>query len=258
MGHTCRNIKEDRIVKKKRCALRWKLLLCILLTSLYLLAAGSMPAQAAEKGYMKKIKGISWDLAKGKTTKYHIFCTGIGYATETVKISGIKTKKNPKKKGYKTTTIKFIFDERWKISRAKVDKIFDSASGGYWGTMPYTFVVDYDTGTNLEEENAFNVSVSTKQGKFYSKKTYYGSTYVKGGKEYQKQITLGKVNVTVKITYPEEYKGLCILAGGATKLISKFSKQDNAFLNGKALFGKATALYSKKDKKYCHAMRIGS
>ena len=244
-------------MKNKRMPRRWKLLLCILSACLYILPAGGMNAQAAGKNSLKKIKGITWDLAKGKTTKFHIFCTGTGYATESVKITGMSTNKTANKKGYRTTTIKLTFDERWKASSAKVDRIVDAAVDNCWGAMPYTFVVDYDTGTNLEENNSFHVSVKTTQGKFYSKKTYYGARFTVDGKEYRNQITLGKVNVTVKITWPEDYKGLCFLAGGATKLTSKFSKKDNAFLNGKAVFGKATALYINKDRKFCHAMRNG-
>ena len=55
------------------------------------------------------------------------------------------------------------------------------------------------------------------------------------------------------MTYPSNYKGLCIGLGGVTKL-SETSK-DKKFNKGKVSFNK-TSLYSKKDKSIAHFMRV--
>ena len=60
-------------------------------------------------------------------------------------------------------------------------------------------------------------------------------------------------SVKLKITYPQNYKGLRIVAGGSTNLTK--TKNDTKFFNGKAVFGK-TSYYSKKDRFVAHLMRV--
>jgi hypothetical protein len=57
----------------------------------------------------------------------------------------------------------------------------------------------------------------------------------------------------VKVTYPKDYRGLCIGIGGSTAL--QDTANDTKFWNGKAAFGK-TSYYSKKDKSVAHFMRV--
>ena len=66
-------------------------------------------------------------------------------------------------------------------------------------------------------------------------------------------VRLHNSTVTFKVTYPSNYKGLCIGLGGITKL-SETSK-DKKFSNGKVSFNK-TSFYSKKDKSVAHFMRV--
>ena len=64
---------------------------------------------------------------------------------------------------------------------------------------------------------------------------------------------LGLKNASVKVTYPKDYRGLCIGIGGSTAL--QDTANDTKFWNGKAAFGK-TSYYSKKDKSVAHFMRV--
>lgn len=57
----------------------------------------------------------------------------------------------------------------------------------------------------------------------------------------------------VKVTYPKDYKGLCIGIGGSAALQN--TANDTKFWKGKAAFGK-TSYYSKKDKSVAHFMRV--
>ena len=228
-----------------------RILLLVLLLSLC-----SMPVNAASKNHMKKVRGITWDLKKGKKIKYHCYYTGLGGLNETMQITSIKTKKTAGKKNYLTTAIKIIFDERMNLTPAQVDTITKAAVDGVWGNYPYVTAVDYHTGYCLEGKNSFHVKAEMADPKWYQSKTCYGSYYWEDGKQYRRSVTLSKGVTTLTVTYPKKYDGLCILAGGSTKLTSSFSKKDLAFFDGGIPFGITTAYYSKTDKKYCHGMRI--
>ena len=233
----------------------------LFLVMLLMLSMNSVTVQAASKNSLKKVKGISWDLKKGKKTTIHIYYMGIGTCNETVQITSLKVKKTPGKKNYMTATVKLIFDETWNITPAQVDKVLRatrSANKEMFGAPIYCYAVDYNTGVNLEKKNSLKVKVKDDEMKSYGQKTYYGlpTWYDQNGKRVTPYVKLSKLAYTVSITYPKKYDGLCLLAGGCTRLKEDYTQNDTNFTEGKGTFRKAAAFYSNSDKKFCHGIRI--
>ena len=223
------------------------------------LSFGNMITFAASKNSLKNVKGISWDLKKNKKIKFHTYYIGVGPRNETMKITSLKIKKAGKK-NYNTATIKIEFDERWNVSSFLVDKFLYTSHqkgyGGAYGAPVFVFVVDYNTGMDLSSKNKHKVTVKESDWKVSGTKSYYGAWETKNGQLGRNSIELSKLSKTLTITYPSKYDGLCILAGGCTRLAKDLTSNDNKFMEGKAPFRKATGLYSRSDKKYCHGLRI--
>lgn len=203
-------------------------------------------AHAATKPYMKTLK-LKWDLKKNKTLKITEPWAGIGKQPATVTLKNFKITK-AKKEGYKKLTYKVVIKRTWNPTKSKVHKLVnnnywwetESFGGGVWGAQ-----VDYKTGQNLEAENDFGVTVKTggwKHSNYKKAKDWHGC-WVK----YPRTIS-----ATVTITYPEDYKGLCIGIGGSN--LKQSTKADDAFWQGAKKFGKTS--YYKKGKANSHWMRV--
>lgn len=201
---------------------------------------------AASKNYMSKLN-VRRDLKSNKSVTYKRNYAGIGLVKETLKITDYKIK-NSSRKGYKelTFTLKFNYPKSIKPAAVRKNTIAYNKTGKWAGERFYA-IVDHDTGKCLEVKNKQNVTVEQVKTWTNGAVNYY---FDKDGASY---IYVYNTSVKLKITYPQNYKGLCIVAGGSTSLTK--TKNDTKFFNGKAVFGK-TSYYSKKDKSVAHLMRV--
>lgn len=202
--------------------------------------------EAASKPYMETLN-ISWDLEPDKNVIYKTKYAGIGMHNAGVMITDYKIKP-AKKEGYKklTFTVEFYchldFKDVHKIRKSDFFK-----KNGHTGEIFYTTLVDYNTGMSLGTDNQYGVTV--KYGDW--DESYYGIECSKDG--------CGSITVydyikrRVTVTYPEDYEGLCIVAGGSTKLVQPAN--NDKFWDGTVELGK-TSYVSEKNKKVTHAMRV--
>ncbi len=215
------------------------LALALLLTSF----ASVMPVNAASTADMKKAN-VKWDLRNNKTIKFKTKWRVLGVKQHTVKMTNFKVK-DAKKKGYKQCTFTLTYNRKINPSKKQAKKMYNSLEEyGAFGGDFYFAVVDYQTGQNLENDNDMGVTVTSNSWKHTDKKRIY---YAK--KDYIWYAK--KSTVKVKIVYPADYKGLAIGVGGHPN----FKSCDGFWYLGKS-FSKSTGLYSKKDKKYAHFMRV--
>ena len=204
------------------------------------------PAQAA-KAVMNR-KGISWDLKLGKKVSYKTKYVSIGTKTDKVRLTQCKLTKGTD--GYNTLDVTLDFLRTTKLSKKQVYKMVTSKTfrkKNLLGGSFYYTVVDYDTGICLENKNKFDVTVTVLEDWRTT-----ASHLFKGKKG--SWVRLNDRQVSFRVRYPASYTGLCIGAGGCTGLT--FNSNTNKFFDGKATFAKATSLYSKKNKKFAHFMRI--
>lgn len=214
------------------------------------IATGSvfMPVQvqAAQKSHMKSVN-VKWDLKPNKTITYKTKFAGLGMMKMDAKISKYKIK-NSKIKGYKELTFTLKFSCIPKMSGTLVHKCVYSREFSKYNTIGADFcyaIVDYNTGKSLTANNNMDVYVQSGTWVYSPKKYYYDS--------HGCWVSTRSYTRTVKVTYPKNYKGLCIGVCGNTVL--KDTAKDNAFWNGKTTFGKTT-YYDKKDKSVAHFMRV--
>jgi hypothetical protein len=179
-----------------------------------------------------------------------IFNYGNGaFKTGTLTLKNYKIT-NASKTGYKKLTFDVVFQRPSNYSKTEVDNMLD----GYYnydaglGTAEYFTVVDYDTGECLENKNTQNVTVKSSSWKYSNTKKHNGTD----GNWAKLSQT---VTCSVTITYPKNYKNLCIVAGGTSSINNIFS---DAFFDGKTTFLYADDLYSKSSthKKVAHALRV--
>ena len=206
-------------------------------------------AQASTKPYMKTLK-LKWDLKKNKTTKFTQKWVGLGNMDTKVKISNYKitnTKNDMKKLTFKITyTWNNTFTKMQVHKMVKSDRNYKLPFTNY-----YFAIVDYDSGKSLETDNDFGVTVKSGGWKYtkYKKTTDSHGCWVRIAKN---------CTVKVTITYPKDYKSLCIGVGSNNLFVSKKSISrksiDTKFDNGKVKFGKTT--YYTKGKSNSHWMRV--
>lgn len=214
------------------------------------IATGSvfMPVQvqAAQKAHMKSVN-VKWDLKKNKTITYKTKISGLGMSKMEAKISKYKIK-NSKIKGYKELTFTVKFSYIPKMSGTQVHKCVTSREFSKYNTIGADFcyaIVDYNTGKSLMANNNKDVYVQSSTWVSSPKKYYYDS--------HGCWVSTLSYTRSVKVTYPKNYKGLCIGVCGSTTL--KSTKKNDAFWDGKTTFGK-TSYYDKKDKSVAHFMRV--
>ena len=204
--------------------------------------------QAASKNYMSKMN-VSWDLKPNKIITDKTMYADIGMIKQQLKITNYKIK-NSSKKGYKELTFTLRFSYPQNIKPAQVHKIINSETykitasigGGF-----YYAVLDYNTGKYLGVKNKQKVTVEKVQNFTIIDTKHYSDND-------GCSINLHTQDVKVKVTYPRNYKGLCIAAGGST-LAYPMTSNESEFFNGNLAFGK-TSYYSKKDKSVAHFMRV--
>lgn len=202
--------------------------------------------EAASKPHMKTVN-VKWDLKKNKTVTYKTRCAGLGMVKQKAKITDYKIR-DSKKKGYKELTFTMKVTYQWNMSKNQVHKIANSPESlqGKRGIMFFWALVDYDSGKCLAKKNKKKVVAEYGDWVYSPLKYYYDDDGC--------WVSLPKNgSLKVKVTYPKDYKGLCIGIGGSTELVQ--TAKDKKFFEGKAVFGK-TSYYSKKDKSVAHFMRV--
>ncbi len=201
--------------------------------------------EAASKPHMKTVN-VKWDLKKNKTVTYKTRYAGLGMVKQKAKITDYKIK-NSKKKGYKELTFTVKFTRQWNMSKNQVHKMTNSPEFPIYkvGGKCFWALVDYDSGKCLAGKNKKKV-VAEAGDWVYSTPKYYRD-------DHGCWVSFANSSVKVKVTYPKDYKGLCIGIGGYTDLV--FSDKDNKFFKGEGVFGE-TGYYSKKDKSVAHFMRV--
>lgn len=214
--------------------------------------------------YMKKLN-VKWDLKKNKVVSIqepydglqgkkgvHDDCfSGVGKRKTKVKMTNYKiTNKGNKKK--LTFTVNFQLD--WTPNKTEVHRMSKSDlcwETGSLGGGKYFTLIDYKTGLCLENtKNKKKFNVTVKGGKFKnSNKKWYKDD--DGCKIYFYR----KSKVKVTVTYPKDYKDLCIVVGGYNVMTGEGYADIMAdFWDGDAPFGKVS--YYKKGKKNSHWMRV--
>ena len=225
-------------------------LLCLVLCAVIALSNFSVEALAAgtKKAHLKGLN-ISWDLENNKTVGFQAYQPGIGYwDMGTVTMSNYKVEKL-KGKSKKKLTFTLLFNTNGQLSASQVDTIVQVSQTKYGRRLAgyYFSVVDYDTGKSLEADNNKGVKV-TVSAKESDVSFHYGSNgaWVSYPKYWK---------VKVKVVCPDDYKGLCILAGGTTSKFLTDPSNVEDFDAGKTKLGKANHI-SDLNNKVCHAMRV--
>lgn len=216
---------------------------CITVLSLVIAMGQAASVQAASAAHMQKLNA-KWDLKPGKTVTYKTKWAGVGMKDAKVTIKNYKV--SNAKKGYKKVKFTVIFNKTYKPNKQEVHKMANSMKNNSIGGGKYFAIVDYKTGKCLETKNAENVEVNHGDWKYLNEKYYYDDDGC-----WTRISKTDKVNVTV--TYPKDYKNLCIAVGGYT--VVGDTAKDKKFWNGKTTFSK-TSFYSKSDKSVCHIMRV--
>lgn len=202
--------------------------------------------QAAQKAYMKSVN-VKWDFKKNKTISFKTKYAGLGMMKRDVKMTNYKIK-NSKINGYKELTFTLKFSYIPKMSGTQVHKCVNSREFSKYNSIGGDFcyaIVDYNTGKSLTANKNMDVYVQSSTWVYSPKKYYYDS--------HGCWIGTCSYSKTIKVTYPKNYKGLCIGVCGNTVL--KDTKKDDTFWDGKTAFGKTT-YYDKKDKSVAHFMRV--
>lgn len=186
----------------------------------------------AKEPYMKEAN-VRWNLEPDKEVTFKANYVGYGYITVKAKIKDFKIEKADEE-GYKKLTFTAEYkNPKLKLSKKQVDKIVD-AEGIISDIITF---IDYKTGKSFPDGNDFDVKVSYGDCKYSkSKYKYYGHSG--SWCSYSK---ISKIKITV--TYPKDYKDLCIGVAGNTNP----SNKNDEFWNGEVPFKKST--YYKKGKK---------
>lgn len=236
-------MQEERIMLQR---VRRKLTAALLVVAC---ALAAFPAQAQAAGSSMKSLNVSWDLKKSGTVTYKTAYAGIGMKKQKAALKDYRIS-NSATAGYKELTFTASYTLKWNMTAKEVHSAVNSSyakknKGAIGGDRWYT-VVDYNTGTNLEGKNSYGVSVKRLTGWKYTKPKYYKD-------DDGCSAWLSNASIKVKVTYPADYKGLCIGVGGSTKLGG--TKNDTKYWEGKVKFGK-TSYLSSKDKSVAHFMRV--
>ncbi|WP_217952671.1 hypothetical protein [Adlercreutzia caecimuris] len=239
-----------KMLKKSACLLT----AVALSATMVALPAAAEETHAAEKPYMKTLK-LKWDLKKNKAVKSKEKIKYVG--TKTVKVTVKNLKTTTLKNGKKKTTFTLVYtrDKRnFKPSKKQIHKIVNSRYESWAGGFAYA-LVDYETGIDLEKDAAaakeLGVKVKATDVKWAKAKKHKDQHGC-----WASLSTKGTAKVTV--TYPAEYKGLCLGVWANNYIAEDLSYNstlaNERFWNGEKPFGKTT--YYKKGKTNSHWMRI--
>lgn len=173
--------------------------------------------------------------------------------TVVVKDWNITDAKSPKRNKLKFTLEfhKTLDDfNKWEID--EVANFWAETGGAQSGYNPqgieYFAVLDYETGANLEKEelaDIHHVKVKAGEWQYENLKKYNGST-----SEYWWQ-EAETARITVTVTYPKDYKGLCIVAGGVAE-----TQGPSSFDYIERFMSVGEQLWSTEFKECCHGVRV--
>lgn len=219
--------------------LKKKILFLTLLLILFVFIIPLTSVQAATP-YMEKLN-LKFDLEENTWTTIRTNWAGNVWVKSRAMIKNIKVK-NDSKKGYNKLTCD-IFFERFKSSKSQVKKILHSKYFKKYEDVGsgecHWWVYDYFTGDDGLKENYVKIKQKITYGKFHKNKDSDGCWF--GTCDYKFKLT---------ITYPENYKNLCIgvSGNGSYKYVSQNDYDDDFDIRKHPVY--------KKDKKYIHFMRI--
>ncbi len=225
---------------------------CLVLLLACILVFQAAPVQAqTQKPYMKRMN-LSWDLKPGKKVTFQTYWAGIGYKDGLVTLKDYKIT-DAEQDGYKKLTFTVVFEEDQAGFRPKeVHKLLESDiwekyedTGGYYNVT----LVDYTTGRCLENmSNNRDVTAEISDAVQTGEKEYKDSDGCS-------LTCYKKTTWKAAVTYPENYQGLCIVAGGANKNVFDSAFDYDGYYAGDVKFGKSV-FYSMLNKKVAHAIRV--
>lgn len=215
---------------------------------------------------------VKWDLKNNKKVTYETAFSG-NWHLQFFK-SGKLTLKNYKKtsaskKGYKKVSFDIVFNRPASYTKKQIDYILDD----YWdeldagnknpslGNNFYVSGVDYETGESLEAKNKHHVTMKFGKWKWTNTKKFLGT-----GSNWITYSQTAAVHCTV--TYPKNYKNLCIVAGGIaiSDTIGGRGLGADDFFKGDCTFREAYDMYankyanefagSVKHRKISHGLRV--
>lgn len=228
----------------------WKQVVSILLvfTVIFVGVGTQYTTVNASVSYMKKL-GVKFGIKDGKEYTFTQKFAGVGITKLTGKITNI-TVKDANKEGYKKLTYTVTMKPQFRPTKSQVDKIYKSCwakyDGDTFGEHMFFAVVDGVTGVDLEEENDYDVKVTSKETSKTKSKRFYGSqAWIEYCIVWQKKVT---------VVYPEDYKDLCVGFGGGNFVKEK--SVDEKFWEGKKAFGKTN--FYKKGKKNSRWLKVSS
>ena len=214
----------------------------------------TVTVKKASTAVMSKVK-MSWDLKKNKTVKFSTNYWGakwtpVDYIPANISKTASAVIKNFKKvsrgKKYKVT-FTVVLHHASGFSKSEIDKMVEGLQD--YGTWFGSSVLDYQTGENLGAKNNYDVKVTFKQKETGNVKKYYG---LKGNV----LAFPGEIRQDYTVTYPKEYKDLCIVVWGNHDKSwegQNVHYDDKLLDKGKQTFYQATTMHGKK---VCHGMRV--
>ena len=198
-----------------------------------------------------KSRGVLFDLKPGKPMTYYIYGKVVGKIKYTATVS--KPKITSKKAGYKTAT--FTITHRLKNNLTKKQqraifkayrkyKVASNIFGNSWNHF-----LDFNTGMSAEVAgNDNDVTWKKLSNKLTHTKTYRAAD---GAWFYAPK----KWTAKYSITYPADYKGLCIGIGGDTMPYNSRSAADRKYDSLESISYFKTSHF-KKGLKNNHFMRV--
>lgn len=200
------------------------------------------PQTVNAKAYMKQCK-IKWDLKKNKKIKINSFYAGGVKIPHWISVQDLKITK-AKKKGYKQLICTYVIELDHEPTEKQISKMIDAqydAGADYvCSHSATTWIVDYQTGENLEYANSHNVY--TKFGKWKNNRV---DCYCQNGEGVSLQKT---AKLKMKVVYPAKYKNMCIGLSG-----NGYWNENGAWDGTEKL--KDMPVY-KKNRSSIHFMRI--
>lgn len=208
----------------------------LLMTSLFVFP---LKAEAKKKPYMKDVD-VRWNLKPDKEVSFKTKLAGYGNITLKAKVKDFEIR--DLEDGRKEVSFKIEY--RFPKLNLNKKQVYKISKDKYIYRYMWT-VLDYDSGLSLENANNQDVIVEYGDWEHSEEKYHYkgdkGSSF-----SYSKF-----VNKEVNVTYPKDYKGLCLVVGGYLDP----GNSDDDFFSGKIPFMKSGS-YKKGMKDLSCFMRI--
>lgn len=214
----------------------------------FLMIAVIIPPQqaCAAKNYMKKVRGLQWDLKKGRPIRTKLFIADVGLRDYSICLTRYKVSK-PDRNGMKTLTYTMRYTPEWIPTEEEVSKIVNSDALYYHDlTEGYLYNLQPDFYTGYDLEFWKKSPVKMKLGEWRESNIHY---YYDDDWNSYYTCTFTQTNT---IKFPKNYKGLCIVAGTSHYIGEYYS--DTAYLKGRRPFG-STGFYRQSISSF-HAMRV--